>query len=289
MTLRPGLAALLWVAVASPGGRHARLPGNTGAGHQVVAAADDSLATVHGTVVAHAGRAPLADVTVSLSSGPAGTPGVGTRVTDDGGAFVFQDVPPGLYTLVVGLMGYLTRRDTVRVEAGADVEIVAELAVSPVPLEPIVVRVSRPASPAMRGFEQRRRTTAGSFITRQDVEAAHAVVLSDLLRRVPGARVVPTGVSGHNVLLRGGCQPALWIDGIRAASLVSFDLLAQPMDIEGIEVYRGPETPARFGTNSCGAIVIWTRRPERTGANGSIVKVLIVTAAVLIVGLIVLR
>lgn len=243
--------------------------------------ARDTLATVHGTVVAHGTGAPLAEAVVSLAAGPGGTRGVGTRVTDQSGVFLFRGVPPGSYTLEVGLLGYLTRRDTVRVDAGGDVTILAELSVSPIPLAPIQVVVRQPTPPGLEGFERRRRTRAGFFITRQQVEESHPRYVSDLLRMMPGASVGPS-VYGGDVRLRGGCRPDLWIDGVHTVSAASLDELVTPMDVEAIEVYRGVELPARFGTSPCGAIIVWTRRPPRPATDGSIGKHLVIVAGFLL-------
>jgi Carboxypeptidase regulatory-like domain len=114
---------------AAPGAAQTH-PGGVSAG--------DTLATAYGTVVEHASGAPLAQATVSLASGPGGTRGIGTRITNQQGGFLFQAVPPGTYTLVVSLMGYLTRRDTIRVAGGGGVRIRAELSMSLVPLDPSI-------------------------------------------------------------------------------------------------------------------------------------------------------
>jgi outer membrane receptor for ferrienterochelin and colicin len=147
----------------------------------------------------------------------------------------------------------------------------------------MVVVVRQQSDPAMAGFEQRRKTTAGTFITRKQIEDSPSPYVTDFLRMVPGATVVPAPSYGYDVRLRGGCRPDIWIDGARAGFTVSIDLLLAPMDVEGIEVYRGPELPGRFGNNPCGAIVIWTRRPERSTADGSILKHLAIVLGALFV------
>jgi hypothetical protein len=274
----PACAALAVLAAA----------GTAQAQPNVGRSARDSLATVHGTVVEHGSGAPLAEVIVSLAAGPGGTRGVGTRVTDQRGAFLFRDVAPGSYTLEVGRLGYVTRKDTVRVDAGGDVSILAELSVSPVPLEPIQVVVRRPSPTGLEDFERRRKTRAGFFITRQRIEESHPVYVSDLLRMMPGASVGPS-VYGGDVRLRGGCRPDLWIDGVRTVSTVSLDQLVTPLAVEAIEVYRGAELPARFGTSSCGAIIVWTRRPPHSAGDGSIVKHVIIALGAMLAAYLIFR
>jgi hypothetical protein len=41
------------------------------------------------------------------------------------------------------------------------------------------------------------------------------------------------------------------------------------MDLEAVEVYHGVNVPVQFGSNSCGAIVVWTRRGEPGPPGGS--------------------
>jgi len=44
------------------------------------------------------------------------------------------------------------------------------------------------------------------------------------------------------------------------------------MDIEAVEIYHGVSLPVQFGSNSCGAIVVWTRRGEPVEGGGSFWK-----------------
>lgn len=216
---------------------------------------------------------PLGDVAVSLASGPGGTPGVGTRITNPEGRFRFRDVPPGTYRIIATLIGYRERADTLVVEAGTELQMSLPLTVSPVPLEPIIVEVMRHVPGPMEDFEARRRTRPGTFIDREQIERRSPLFFTDILRTVPGARVVPISPFGSQVLLRGGCRPELWIDGLRMTSLPEgVDALVQPLDVEAVEIYHASELPVEFGSSSCGAIVVWTRRGEPSGRSGSFWK-----------------
>ena len=66
-----------------------------------------------------------------------------------------------------------------------------------------------------------------------------------------------------NAVLLRGCEPAVFIDGVRIrGGAATIDELVSPLDIAGIEIYRGPaDVPVEFGGpgTNCGAIVIWTR------------------------------
>ena len=267
--------------------RNAKGPGRAGLGPILVAgllgtivpvAGGDTLAgqtapsILRGTVVAYESGEPLQGAAVSLAAGPDGTPGIGTRVTDSNGFFRFDRVPSGTYRLRVTLLGYHDTLDTLAVAPGADLEISHVLSVSPIPLDPIVVVTESRDRGFLRGFEDRRQTRSGTFFDRQDIEARNPFVLTDLLRLVPGARVIPAGSRGNTVRLRGGCRPSLWVDGVPLMTLDGMDDFLLPMDIEAVEVYLGVSLPVQFGSNSCGAIVVWTRRGEPTQGTGSFWK-----------------
>lgn len=227
----------------------------------------DSTATVRGRVVEHETGVPVRGAAVSLATGP-GTRGIGTRVTGQEGGFLFREAPPGLYRLSVTRIGYADLRDTLRVEAGSDLELALSVSTSPVVLEPIVVSVRRRPQGPMSGFESRRRGLTGTFITREEIEARRPHVFTDLLHWVPGARIVPLGPFRNRVTLRGGCVPELVVDGMRVGAEPEWDLFVRPGEVEALEVYHSPSVPVEFGSNPCGAVVVWTRRGEPSTSQG---------------------
>ncbi|MFO8173692.1 MAG: carboxypeptidase regulatory-like domain-containing protein [Longimicrobiales bacterium] len=236
----------------------------------------DSTAIIRGQVLEHETGRPLRAAAVSLASGPEGTRGIGTRITGENGGFLFQEAPAGLYRLSVTLLGYQDLRDTLRVEPGVDLELVLPLSVSPVSLDPIVVVGRRRPPGPMAGFESRRRTLGGTFFTRDDIERRNPHQFTDLLRMVPGARVVPVSPFGHGVLFRGRCIPGVWVDGMRVINTLDLDTFLQPGDMEAVEVYTGAQLPVEFGPSPCGAIVVWTRRGEPDPSPNSLLRQLII-------------
>jgi hypothetical protein len=241
---------------------------------------EPAASTVRGQVFQHESRGSLWGAAVSLASGPDGTRGIGTRVTGEDGRFLFRAVPPGLYRLTVTLLGYTALRDTLRVAPGAELDLLLPLSAEPIPLEPIVVEARRREPSYRAGFERRRRTMGGTFITREEIEERNPQVFTDLLRMVPGARVVPVSSFGRGVLFRGQCVPELYVDGMRLASTLDLDAVIQPMDVEAMEVYTGAHLPAEFGPTPCGAIVVWTRVGEPVDHGGSFWRRLLVVAGV---------
>ena len=186
--------------------------------------------------------------------------------SDGQGLFAFLRVPPGRYGLRVERLGFGTLRDTVVVPDRGRLDLDIRLVREPVELEPVVVAVEYGGSLRLREFYQRRRTGLGDYLTRADFEGRHLVRVTDAFRQVAGVRLVPRMVGGvpvgSAVVLRGGCRPAVFLDGVRLADRgAAIDEILHPDDIEGIEVYKGPQSPAAYssGSGGCGSILIWTR------------------------------
>lgn len=229
----------------------------------------DSASMFQGTVVDHATGEALYGAAVSLASGPGGTPGLGTRVTSEDGRFLFRRVPPGAYRLTVTLLGYRTLRETLDVGGETDLEVVLKLAVSPVALDPIEVVARRQIRGPMGDFERRRRRGTGTYFDREEIESRNPHLITDILRTVPGVRLIPAGQFGAQAIrLRGNCRPEIILDGLRTSIDTDVDHVIPARDVEAIEVYRGAGMPVEFGNNPCGAVVFWTRRGEDTGGLG---------------------
>jgi len=247
-----------------------------------------SQVTVEGTVVDHETGAPLPGATVSLAAGPSGARGRGTRITDEGGRFLFHDVPAATYRLLVSSPGFREMADTLHVSGAKDLDLILPLSTDPIPLEPIIV-TAEPSPMAMRGYERRRRGGGGFVVTREEILERRPRYVTELLHRVPGGTVVPTPPHGYTLLLRGQCRPGIWIDGVRLVGSSNIDQLVSPQDVEAVEVYHGFELPVEFGVNSCGGILVWTRTgapppPGReSDAGGSIIGPLLKAAALVAV------
>lgn len=184
--------------------------------------------------------------------------------SDAQGLFAFLRVPPGSYVLRVERLGFGTVRDSVAIPERGRLDLAVQMVREPVELEPLVVAVEYGGGPRLREFYQRRRTGLGDYITRADFEDRHLVNVTDAFRQIAGVRLVPRtagGVTlGNAVLLRGGCRPSVFLDGVRLADRgAAIDELLHPNDIEGIEVYKGPYAPAQYAGEGCGTILVWTR------------------------------
>jgi hypothetical protein len=122
-------------------------------------------------------------------------------------------------------------------------------------------------------FENRRRQGIGHFITREQIDKRNPLLLSDMVRSVPGTILISE--AGRTTLrfsrsARNGCPPQFFIDGIQATGFNIDDMPAR--DVEGVELYAGaaglpPEYNRVTGTGICGTVIIWTRIPSTARAK----------------------
>ena len=197
---------------------------------------------------------------------------LGTVLTDSAGQFLLRLPTGGRYTLRAERLGYesvtggpldAATNDTIQVEF--------RIAADAIPLDPLVVIAQAKVRYLDRvGFYDRQRTGFGYFLTRKDIRMRYSQRMTDLLRSIPGVRVVGRPPSQDVVMRGSNCLPQIVVDGVIARrggdrALMYIDDFVIPMDIEGLEVYRGAsELPAEFGgkTSGCGVIAIWTRDPR---------------------------
>ncbi len=241
------------------------------AGAQDAALGQEPSGRLVGTVYMAEENTPLPDVTIRLR-------GTELRaVSDSLGSFRLEGVPSGDHTLTVSYLNMVSDvagSVAVAVADGETVWLNIEVEVTVVPVPELVVQIERADNVGkMAGFDHRRATAFGSFISREQIERAGPARLSQLFYAVPGVRVVPAPnndiLGTRLVSARAGginCYMELFLDGIRQPSEgFNIDLLP-PEDIEAIEVYVGSSrTPAIFAFRGapCGAVVIWTRDPTR--------------------------
>lgn len=199
----------------------------------------------------------------------------GIAETDARGGAVIALTMTGMHEIHVTRDGYLPGTHSIRVGAERD-SVIIRLAPAPIPLEAIeAIGGTRNRDLELSGFYARKEHNRGHFIDRATIEERRSArQMSDLLRGVPGVRIVQGG-GRSAVYMRGtqgfsggatGCSPRVLVDRIivhpggREPALL--DDIIRPDDVSGLEVYRSPaETPSEFGgaESSCGVIVVWSR------------------------------
>jgi hypothetical protein len=231
---------------------------------------------LEGTIVTASGGRPVAGALVRLGDNPP------TRA-DDRGAFVLAEAPAGTRMLEVRAVGYNPTRVAVDVIPGAPPATVS-LATSKAVLDTVKVIVARAADRHASGFEDRRRSGAGTYLTAQQIARRGAFSTSDLFRMLRGMRIgydydtletdanpnalaEMNQLSDRRILMRGitgnWCEPALWFDGILIPEL-SVDALdgwVPPDRLAAIEIYSEATVPPQFQRtrSGCGAVLFWTK------------------------------
>lgn len=256
MTRYTATVALALISLAGPFGR---------------GAAPLAAQIIEGEVLAHDTGEPLHAVELTLLD-PAGE-AVDTTLSDSAGEFRLEAPEPGVWRVAAELIGRgRVVSDSLQVDEGRALTLEIRMAVAPVQLDEPVVVVAEwsTMSPDIADFHRRRqrgeRTGIGDFFHGEKIERRLGSRPTDLLRELPGVRVArSTRSGGQVVLMRGGCVPAIFIDGSqinRASTHESLDQYVSLQSIEGIEVYRGPQQPGGrfFDANGCGVILVWTKR-----------------------------
>ena len=182
------------------------------------------------------------------------------------GRFNLTDLQPGLTEIRFTRLGYAPRTATLIVQPGRTVELSATMFTEPIELDPIEVTV-RSRFLEQSGFYRRAERGRGRQFTRDNLDAIDPYLVSDVLRRVPGIattfdaldpnRVYAASRRSRSITL-GPCTLSVFIDDVR---MFDPDLnQLHPDQIEAMEVYLGVGTPLRYSRDSCGAVLIWTRR-----------------------------
>ena len=185
-------------------------------------------------------------------------------VTSADGEFTLGNLPEGTHTLEARALGFAPSRQPVDIVRGTPGAAEVELANLAITLDTMKVFAQRVyPSPFSGDFERRRRMGGGRFLDEKEIEQRKPTLLTDLLRTIPGVRVVPTIWGGvEPVMSPGHCRPDLIIDGSRQINDPTFPLntLVWANELRAVEVYTNPmKVPAEFQTVSgCGAIVVWT-------------------------------
>jgi hypothetical protein len=228
--------------------------------------------TIAGIVRDSAGR-PLSDADVHIAS-------LDRRVrTDSSGNFVIGALAAGTYQLRVRRLGFYAMNTNVVLRDGATKRIIISL-----PSRPIMLDTIRIAAECARwdfaGFVCRRRnasaTGKGVFFDTYEIDSASPRFPIDMLREVPGVKVVAKrqgkglGLESEHdwmckfVELANGKPPSL-----------SNPLPAWPNETLGIEVYAtAADVPKEYSNfiggrwkNTCGLVNYWTvvRPRKKTG------------------------
>lgn len=191
-------------------------------------------------------------------------------ISGDSGVFRIAGLPAGTDVFNVRRIGYESASFTAVLKPGRTHRATLTLTASAQPLPAVAVADTATQTHWLDEFDRRRSGNRGTFITREQIVHSGARSGTDILRTVPGVRIVPMrrGMGNQVVMNRGSgartCIPSMFVHGLPYSGTLD-DFNAD--DIEALEVYVGvSEIPPEFdkiGRGVCGAIVIWTRDPNK--------------------------
>jgi hypothetical protein len=192
--------------------------------------------------------------------------------TGPSGRFALDGAPAGSQVLEVVAIGYEPGVREVELSPGATTRAEVQL-VKPPQILPAIQVVGRLGGRHGMTFLERARRGWGHYLTSEQIERRMALSVEDLLRGMPGLRVLPYGgvVSWRGAASVFGepCGPRLFIDGSwLPIDLANGDPIPVPAsDVAGIEVYSGPAgVPIEYQQGSgCGVVAIWTKRGALRG------------------------
>jgi hypothetical protein len=188
--------------------------------------------------------------------------------TDSLGKYEFRGLPAGVSRLMVLAEPFPTINIVVALGASErrtrDISIDSTAAGRAAQaLPPVGVSAAAPVTNyRMVGFERRRVSGRGQYLTEEEIVRSGAFSVADAVKNLRGILYECGGGQGCFIRMArapGRCLPEYVVDD---QVQNDFGLTTPIADIVGIEVYSGPtDVPGEYaGRNAgCGVVVIWTR------------------------------
>lgn len=185
--------------------------------------------------------------------------------TDGSGHFELRSLPVGSHMLEVRRIGFVPQHRVVQLASQSPTTVGIMLDEPVRVLEAIRVTARTVYSRREVEMARRRRLGFGHFIDREELVRSASMRVADVLRRVPGVRVLPSP-SGEVVVFRDGasfsgpCHPVVYLDGMRLGTDNDINFVTMATSLDAIEVYTSAaQTPPEYWGGTCGAILLWTR------------------------------
>lgn len=227
-------------------------------------ASAQSVGSIYGTIKDSAGT-PIPGVEVVLLQRR------GYVYSDSLGVFRLVAVPAGHRELHFRRLGFAPKSMDANIPEDETLHLAVVLEASVTVLEGMTIEEMTRRRQMLTDFYDRMSRGFGHFVTRDQIERRNPMNLSDMMRMIPGARIMPVRGTSQSTLRfnraqmgNRDCPPQYWVDGVKTWNLNIDDIV--PQDVEGIEVYSGastvpPQYNTKEGTTICGVVLIWTRIP----------------------------
>jgi hypothetical protein len=186
-------------------------------------------------------------------------------MTDATGGFALRNAPSGTGLLAIRHLGFVARTIPVDLSSREETRVRVTLLKFVSLMDPVLVTARRTAALEKVGFNRRKKTYAGFYITPENLEQMRPNYLSDILQTVPGLQV---SYGAHGAIVRSargvtsGCV-SYYMDDLPHVETKPSDVnsFVTARDIVAVEVYHPPETPVEYDRAgaTCTTIVLWTR------------------------------
>jgi iron complex outermembrane recepter protein len=201
----------------------------------------------------------IASAAVSLAG-----PVARTATTDAEGRFAFGDLPDGEYRLRVAPHGFAPTEQRVRISNGSTVSVAFRLVVRIA--EKIVVTATKTGE-----HELQSTPLAVSVLSAEELRRSESQTIADLAGQSPSltfsqavgyGQLTIRGIGTNAVLTGADPSSAVYVDGVYLARPAM--VLADFVDLDRVEVLRGPQGTL-YGRNAVGgALNILTKLPSDT-------------------------
>ncbi len=207
------------------------------------------------------------------------TTNAGTRVelagtdivamTNEKGEFTMQNLPSGSKVLMARHLGFSAETAPVDLSSRQPQRVTMKLSKFVAMMDPVLVTARRTAALDKVGFSQRQKSGFGHYIGPDRLQRMHATQLTDILRQVPGLRVISTvqgevveSSRGASSFMRSPCVQ-YYVDDMPWQSFTPGDVnqFVNGGEVVAVEVYQGAGVPPQYqrGMSNCTTIVLWTR------------------------------
>ncbi len=206
-----------------------------------------STGTIRGTITTDVNSAAISGVSVEITQLRR------TAETDENGAYQFNDVPPGRYTLVTHIEGFSDRAQTVVLVGNAVAAVDFNLSLTAL-REEVTVTATGAEESVFESFQS--VTSVGSTRIREQASTS----IGEVLEREAGVSKRSFGPGTSRPSIRGfeGDRVLVLQDGIRNGSVGSQSGdHGEPVDtlnLERLEVIKGPAT-LLYGSSAIGGVV----------------------------------
>jgi hypothetical protein len=235
-------------------------------------AADSTIIAGAAATLPVRGRVVMDDADVPIEGADVRIERVGATRTNALGEWTLAAVPPGTRMVEVRAVGYFRERVPLDVLEGGTRATIALRSLRPA-LDTVRIRAERDRENGLGGFEARRRSGTGRYLSADEIARRNVIVVSEVFNTMPAMRVERADDGNRRIALNSvfgaSCEPVVFINGMRLGPLSAdeLDAFTAPEDVLGIEVYREPSTPPQFSDSmagtGCGSIVLWTRVSPR--------------------------